>query len=65
MDKYFDFEEVDDEKKVKHVVTRIKGHETPCRDELETDRRRKGKKKINICDIIVAKIKAKFIPKDY
>jgi hypothetical protein len=26
MDKYFDYEEIDDEKKVKHVVTRLKGH---------------------------------------
>jgi hypothetical protein len=26
MDKYFDYEDVDEEKKVKHVVTRLKGH---------------------------------------
>jgi hypothetical protein len=34
MDKYFDYEEVDDEKKVKHVVTRLKGHATLWWDEL-------------------------------
>jgi hypothetical protein len=28
MDKYFDYEDVDKEKKVKHVVTRLKGHAT-------------------------------------
>jgi hypothetical protein len=26
MDKYFDYEDVDEEKKVNHVVTRLKGH---------------------------------------
>jgi hypothetical protein len=26
MDKYFDYEDVDEEKKVRHVVTRLKGH---------------------------------------
>jgi hypothetical protein len=28
MDKYFDYEDIDEEKKVKHVVTRLKGHAT-------------------------------------
>jgi hypothetical protein len=26
LDKYFDYEEIDDENKVKHVVTKLKGH---------------------------------------
>jgi hypothetical protein len=34
LDKYLDYEEVDDEKKVKHVVTRLKGHEALWWDEL-------------------------------
>jgi hypothetical protein len=34
MDKYFDYEEVDEENKVKHVVTRLKGHATLWWDEL-------------------------------
>jgi hypothetical protein len=65
MDKYFDYEEVDDEKKVKHVVTRLKGHATLWWDELQADRRSKGKQKIKSWDRMVAKLKDKFIPKDY
>jgi len=45
MDKYFDYEEIDDAKKVKHVVIRLKGHVTLWWDELKADKRYKGKKK--------------------
>ena len=48
MDKYFDYEDVDEEKKVKHVVIRLKGHAILWCDELQVDRRRKGKQKIKI-----------------
>jgi hypothetical protein len=50
---------------VKHVVTRLKGHATLWWDELQADRRCKGKSKIKSWDRMVAKLKAKFIPKDY
>jgi hypothetical protein len=43
MDKYFDYEDVEEEKKVRHVVTRLKGHATLWWDELQADRRSKGK----------------------
>jgi hypothetical protein len=65
LDKYFDYEEIDDEKKVKHTVTRLKGHATLWWDELQADRRCKGKQKIKSWDRMVAKLKDKFIPKDY
>jgi hypothetical protein len=65
MDKYFDYEDIDEEKKVKHVVTRMKGHATLWWDELQADKRRKGKAKIKSWDRMVAKFKAKFMPKDY
>jgi hypothetical protein len=65
IDKYFDYEDVDEEKKVIHVVTRIKGHATLWWDELQAERRRKGKQNINNWDRMVAKMKAKFMPKDY
>jgi hypothetical protein len=35
MDKYFDYEDVEEEKKVRHVVTRLKGHATLWWDELQ------------------------------
>jgi hypothetical protein len=34
MDKYFDYEDVDEEKRVRHVVTKLKGHATLWWDEL-------------------------------
>jgi hypothetical protein len=34
LDKYFDYEDVEEDKKVKHVVTRLKGNATLWWDEL-------------------------------
>jgi hypothetical protein len=65
LDKYFDYEDIEEDKKVKHVVTRLKGHATLWWDELQADRHCKGKQKIKSWDRMVAKMKAKFIPKDY
>jgi hypothetical protein len=65
MDKHFNYEYVDEEKKVKQVVTRLKGHGTLEWDELQAERRSKGKQRIKSWDRMVAKMKAKFIPKDY
>jgi hypothetical protein len=65
MDKYFDYEDVDEGRKVRHAVTRLKGHASLWWDELQAERRRKGKQKIKNWDRMVAKLKAKFIPRDY
>jgi hypothetical protein len=65
MDKYFDYEDVDEEKRVRHDVTRLKGHVTLWWDELQGERRSEGKQKIKNCDRMVAKLKEKFMPKDY
>jgi hypothetical protein len=65
LDKYSDYEEIDDEKKVKHDVTRLKGHATLWWDVLKDDKRCKGKSKINNCDIMVDKFKDNFIPRYY
>jgi len=65
MDKYFNYEDVDEEKKVKHVVIRLKWHATLLWDEIQDDIRCKGKQKINKWDRMVANLKSKFIPKDY
>jgi hypothetical protein len=43
MDKYFDYEDVDEEIKVRHVVNRLKGHAALWWDELQAERRSKGK----------------------
>jgi hypothetical protein len=65
MDKYFDYEDIKEDKMVKHAVRGLKGHATLWWDELQAERRSKGKKKIKNWDRMVAKLKAKFIPKEY
>eukprot|EP00253_Pinus_taeda_P010891 PITA_10891 len=65
LDKYFDYEEVDDKKKVKFAVTRLKGHATIWWDELQTSRAKNGKSKIKQWDKMVSRFKGKFMPKDY
>jgi hypothetical protein len=65
LDKYFDYEDVEEDKKVKHVVTRLKGHAKLWWDELQADMHCKGKQRIKIWDRMVAKMKSKFIPRDY
>jgi hypothetical protein len=65
LDKYFDYEDVEEDKKVKHAVTRLKGHAALWWDELQADRRCKGKKRIKIWGRMVENMKAKFIPRYY
>ena len=65
MDTYFDYEDIEEDKKIKHAVMKLKGHAALWWDELQADRRSKGKQKIKNWDQIIAKMKAKFIPRDY
>jgi hypothetical protein len=65
LDTYFDYEDVEEDKKVRHAVTRLKGHAALWWDELQADRRCQGKQKIKSWDRMIAKMKAKFIPRDY
>ena len=48
LDKYFDYEDVDKDKQVKYVVSRLKGHATLWWDEVQVERRRKEKPKLKI-----------------
>jgi hypothetical protein len=65
LDTYFDYEDVEEDKKVRHAVTCLKGHAALWWDELQADRCCKGKQKIKSWDRMIAKMKAKFIPIDY
>jgi hypothetical protein len=65
LDTYFDYEDIEEDKKVRNAVTKLKGHATLWWDELQADRRSKCKQKIKSWDRMVAKMKAKFIPRDY
>jgi hypothetical protein len=62
---YFDYEYVEEDKKVKHVVTRLKGHAALWWDELQADKHCKGKQKIKRWDRMITKMTTKFIPRDY
>ena len=43
LNKYFDFEEIEDKKKVRYAATRMKGHASIWWDELQIHRERRGK----------------------
>jgi hypothetical protein len=65
LDTYFDYEDIEEDKKVRHAVTKLKGHATLWWDELQEDRRCKGKQKIKSWDRMIAKMMEKLIPSDY
>jgi hypothetical protein len=65
LDTYFNYEDIEEDKKVRHAVTRLKRHATLWWDELQANRHCKGKQKIKSWDRMIAKMKAKFIPRDY
>jgi hypothetical protein len=64
LDTYFDYEDIEEDKKVRHAVTKLKGHAALWWDELQADRHSRGKQKIKSWDRMIAKMKAKFIPRD-
>ena len=43
LDKYFEYDEVEEDKRVRLVVTRLKGHASLWWDSVQTKRRRKNK----------------------
>lgn len=47
MDKFFDYDEIDDEKKVKFVITKLKGHASLWWNSVQIEKRNKGKFPIN------------------
>jgi hypothetical protein len=65
LDTYFDYEYIEEDKKVRHAVTKLKGHAALWWDELQADRHSKGKQKIKSWDWMITKMKVKFIPRDY
>lgn len=63
--KYFEYKEIDEYKRVKFVVTRLKGHAALWWENVYAERRKKEKPLIKSQDRMVAKIESKFFPKDY
>ena len=65
MEKFFEYENTLDNRKVKIVVTRLKGHALLWWEHLQTDRQRRGKEKIRTWPKMVNKVKNNFLPIDY
>ena len=65
MEKHFEYDEFEENKKVKLAVTRLKGHASLSWDSVKVERRKKNKPLIKIWDRMVAKMRAKFLPIDY
>ena len=65
LDKYFEYNEIKEYKRVGLAVTRLKGHASLWWDSVQEGRRRKNKLLIKSWDRMVGKMRAKFLPKDY
>ena len=65
MEKFFDYEEMPEERKVKFVVTKLKGHAALWWDGVQIERRRLGKQPIRNWTRLVVKLREKFLPSDY
>eukprot|EP00253_Pinus_taeda_P003807 PITA_03807 len=65
MEKFFDYEETEDDKKVNFVVTKLKGHAALWWDGVQAERRILGKQPIKNWSRMVAKLKGKFLPSNY
>ena len=65
MDKYFEYDDIEEDKRVRLVVTRLKGHASLWWDSVQEERRRKNKSLIKSQDRMVVKMRAKFFPKYY
>ena len=65
LDKYFEYEEISKDKKIRFVVTKLKGHATLWWDSVQAEKRRLNKILIKKWDRMIARMKRKFMPKDY
>lgn len=65
MDKYFECEEVSEDRRVKFVATKLKGHTGLWWDSVQNERKRLNKTSIKTWTRMVAKLKGRFLPRDY
>eukprot|EP00253_Pinus_taeda_P026972 PITA_26972 len=65
VNKYFEFEETSEDKQVKFAATKLKGHASLWWDSIQADRKRLHKQPIKKWARMEAKLKEKFLPKDY
>ena len=65
MEKYFDYEEIEEGKRVKFAVTKLRGHAALWWDGVQEEQKRLGKQPIKNWNRMVAKLRIKFFPSDY
>ena len=65
MDKYFECEEVSEDRKVRFVATKLKEHAALWWDSVQTERKRLNKMPVKTWSRMVAKLKGRFLLKDY
>lgn len=65
MEDYFEFEDIRDPSRVRLAQTKLKGHATLCWKEFQRDKVENGEMKIARWRHMVARLKVKFIPRDY
>lgn len=65
MDKYFECEEVSEDRRVKFAATKLKGHAALWWDNVQNERKRLNKTPIKTWTRMVAKLKGRFLPRDY
>ena len=65
MDKYIEYDEIEEDKRVRLALTRLKGHASLWWDIVQVERRRKNKSLIKSWDRMVEKMRAKLFPKYY
>eukprot|EP00253_Pinus_taeda_P024940 PITA_24940 len=65
LDKYFENEEISEDKRVRFAATKLKGHAALWWDNVQADRKRMNKLPIKKWPRMVAKLKGSFLPKDY
>ena len=65
MNKHFDYAEVKEDRQVRFVVTKLRGHVSLWWDGVQEERILKHKAKIKRWIRMKATLKGKFIPKDY
>lgn len=65
LDKYFENEEISEDKRVRFVATKLKGHTALWWDSVQEDKRRMNKLPIRKWPRMVAKLKGRFLPRDY
>ena len=65
MEKYFDMDKIEYPNRVKFACLKLKGHASLWWENVHVDMVKQGKDKVKTWDIMVSKLKDKFLPTDY